>query len=557
MWNEIRGRLLAMVIMFATIGAVPMLLLAITGFDVRRLEWWVWSFDVLRTRGHPPLTESAVVIATILVGTAAAAYAAASLSPQTYGRAQWARWRDISPLTKRLGLHLSRRPSPGIVLGIWGRRVLTMSKPFSAMVFGPTRGGKSAGVYVPTIVNLPNRSLVVNDPSGDLYERTHMTRRKLGRVVRLCWDAVSQDAFNALSRDSIPPDAGARGDLVDRHASVIVQEQDFWGESGRDTLSTAALYCFYAAEAKGRDTSYGEVLTWLSSLRVLSDDPDGDPARDALEAAATEAQSMGWPPRIHEGLMRLASNDSKTRSNIMATVFASLRVFANDYVREATNRSSFKLSELRGDGGKPLTVYLCVRPTSQRAYGPITALFLECALSALAQRLPQKEDLGCSFLLDELYFVPRVQGIAEGPAIYSKYDVAFLLGFQDRAQIEERYGKELLKAFDTNTAVKIVLQLNEPETAKWVETLIGPMTGKRRSQSTQTGAGKVGDGSVTSGLEGRPLVLAQDALSLPFGRQIVIIQGRPHRPIPARSALYYELPYFRKLVQEIADAPRA
>lgn len=551
--EEEKGRALVGLVAAVSLVMVPFAWFWTTGFDARSLTWWAWVRDHWVAVGYPPIPETAILVGALIVPGLVASWSPWGLRATTHGMAAWARWADLRPIAGKFGLEWRRRPAPGVVIGWWQGKFLTVGKAFHVQLFGPSRIGKTIGLIVPSLLNLTTRSVVVNDPSGDVAAATGAFRRTLGRVVELRWSEPSKDKFNPLSRAMLPADRALRGDLVDRQTAALIQDGDaFFKTSGQDGLAAVALYLVFKRELEGRDTSWGEVLSWVSTMRAAGSEMDGneDPVRLALNDAADEATACKMPARVAEGLLRLAINDAKTRSNILATMLAGLRVFASDYVRAATESSTFSLSELRTG---ITTVYLIVPPAAQEVYGAVSALFLECLYQFLTARLPERDEKGVTLLLDELDFLPAVSLVGKGHSIVGKYDVQLVYGFQDRGQPEAKYGMPALKAMDTSTAIKVILTVGELTTAKWLSEYIGDRTEKRRQRSWQAGAL---DSSVSESEEGRRLVSSQAAMAIPEGRQIVLVQGRPHRPIDAHAAAAYRFRPFKKRLTAM-ERPRA
>src|SRR3546814_8984692 len=90
-----------------------------------------------------------------------------------------------------------------------------------------------------------------------------------------------------------------------------------------------------------------------------------DPAGANLDHSTGVADIEGYPSRIGIGLRQLAMMDFKTRSNVIATVNAALKIFSNENVASVTSRTDFTLGDLRGIAGKPVTVYRSEEHTSE------------------------------------------------------------------------------------------------------------------------------------------------------------------------------------------------
>jgi type IV secretion system protein VirD4 len=134
------------------------------------------------------------------------------------------------------------------------------------------------------------------------------------------------------------------------------------------------------------------------------------------------------------------------------------------------------------------------------------------------------------------------------PSIGRGYGVHYLICAQDYGQLRMVYGANRVDNVITNTAYKIVLAQNHVDTAELVSRTIGQETRRRRSVGRQFALAKPADlrSSLSEQYEGAPLVPAQDSLSLPFGKQIVMVQSSLHTPIRARSAFYDKVRWFRR-----------
>src|SRR6185312_16252535 len=222
-----------------------------------------------------------------------------------------------------------------------------------------------------------------------------------------------------------------------------------------------------------------------------------------------------------------------------------------------TARSDFTLEELRGSGGKPASLYIVVPQNDMAAFAPVTGMLVEMASMALLSKRPGSGESQILFILDEARFLPALDAISDGPSIGRGYGVHYLICAQDYGQLRMVYGANKVDNIITNTAYKIVLAQNHVDTAELISRTIGHQTRRRRSSSRQFALTQPATlrSSVSEQYEGTPLVPAQDILSLPFGRQIVLVQSSFHTPIRARSAFYDKVRRFRRRGDVLA-APR-
>ncbi len=479
-----------------------------------------------------------------------------------YGDARWARRADLRRfkpgITARAGIVLGRFGG----IGRFGGRLLMSMEPLSALVVAPAGTGKTDGIIVPSVLMCDPFSLVINDPKGELYERTAGHRATLGRVLRIEWTAGAAGSvcWNPIDLCSLPFDRGARGDLVDRLIAVLIpgDERDFWISSGRAALSACTLFQIYEGERLGFAPSFGSTLDWIAKLGHAQDPDIEDPVRRNLDRAAGIADIEGYPSRISAWLRQLAMMDYRTRSSVVATVSAALKIFSNENVASVTGRTDFTLGDLRGIKGKPISIYIVVPAFDQDAFGKITALFVESATRFLTGRKPARGELGLRFILDEVGFLPPIQAISMGPAITRGYGVSFLFACQDYGQLKDRWGQGGLDNIITNTAFKVVLSQNHPDTAAMISRAVGNATRKRRSKSRNVGIGRglFAGGSVSEQQEGAPLIRPEEIMSMDFGRHFVLTQNRVKLPIWCRSAYYTRVPMLRKRAARVAPRIR-
>jgi len=474
--------------------------------------------------------------------------AAQSLSwGDDYGQARWAKVAEL----RKMGL----RAAHGFVFGRLGRlwRAVLRSDALSAIVLGPAGTGKTSCVIIPSILSLGRRcSAFVHDTKGELAEATAGARAALGPVyiINMAAGAARSACWNPLASTEVPSDGPGRGDLVDRYWQLLIPgpPTDFWVASSRLLGAAATLYKIYEAEAAGQDTSFRAVLSWLSNLRVLAEaqaaedggELEGDPVRDALEDAMWTVRENGWPERISDGLAQMASFDARSRSNIMGTVFAFMGFFLNENIAECTARCDFSIADYRGTGSRlrrrPITTYWKAPPFDADLYGRIAGMHAE----AVARRHtesgePPADQLDIALVLDEARFMPKLRAIEDGPSIVRSFRIRFLVAFQDKAQAILVYGRDAFDAMWTNYGYRIIFPQNHLETARFISDSIGKTTRRRRNRTWQLGRG---GGSEGEALEGQPLILPQEIMSMPRGRVIVQAQYHGQTPVMAKAAHY-------------------
>jgi len=530
------------------------------GVNPGNREWVRWYWDVLTGGVQSPIER------TILISTGLALLLASvlpALVPRftpwrldAYGgsKAAWARPADVWWLRWRYGVRITRRLRPGIVLGRYGRRGcwITLRSPLFVLCFGPAGEGKTAGVLIPSTLNLPNNSLVVNDPAGEIMDATKTHRQQLGRIVRLEWGSPNSQCFNPLMRANLPTDPVAICDYIDALASILIppskgnDSSSFFINASRSALSAAIGYQVFGCLSADEDTSIGEVLSWLSMLGADSDDEeDEDPVGTDLRRAVDTARNLAMPKRIVEALASFATARRGTRADILSTIRDDhLALWRNEYVCRATATSDLSLAELTNPDGPPVTIYLVVPVADQERYGKATGVFLEAVYSALTRLAYNAPRRPVTLILDELKFIPPLRLVKDGPSILRKFKVNGIYGFQDRGQVVDVYEQTTLDAFDTNVVAMTIFTLGHLDTAKWVSERVGTHWSTKRVQTGSSmnpaGGALAPTASESASREQIALVTATDAMSLAQGRHLIMFRSKPHRPVHAHTPFYFK-----------------
>jgi hypothetical protein len=92
---------------------------------------------------------------------------------------------------------------------------------------------------------------------------------------------------------------------------------------------------------------------------------------------------------------------------------------------------------------------------------------------------------GITAVRDE--FLTRCDAVIEGPDLGRSKAVLYLLIAQDLSQIEMKYSKANIETIVSTTAAKLILPLNNEQTAKRFASVVGKTTVRRRSTSHQSG----------------------------------------------------------------------
>ncbi len=161
--------------------------------------------------------------------------------PNVFGGGRMAEYADVKKMKLFDGFV--------IVLGRFKGKLLKMPETLSALVVAPPGTGKTAGVVIPTILESPGLSIIVNDPKPELCYNTTGYRATQGPVFVINWGADDDPAkgiyypsWNPLSPTCLPPLGPGRDMYIDSMVSVLVEEpkggaDPHWSKTGRNAMA--------------------------------------------------------------------------------------------------------------------------------------------------------------------------------------------------------------------------------------------------------------------------------------------------------------------------------
>lgn len=202
-----------------------------------------WFSDFWR-RAHPhwtsylPFTPFVMFWVILIVGIIKNPY---EYMPKIYGGGRMAEFADIKKMKLFDGFC--------VVLGRFKGKLMKMPETLSCLVVAPPGTGKTVGVVVPTILESPGLSLIVNDPKPELCYNTTGYRATLGPVFVINWGekddpekGIYYPSWNPLSASCLPPLGSDREKYIDSMVAVLVEEpkggaDPHWSKTGRNAMS--------------------------------------------------------------------------------------------------------------------------------------------------------------------------------------------------------------------------------------------------------------------------------------------------------------------------------
>ncbi|MEM6768060.1 MAG: type IV secretion system DNA-binding domain-containing protein [Bacteroidota bacterium] len=164
---------------------------------------------------------------------------------------------------------------------------------------------------------------------------------------------------------------------------------------------------------------------------------------------------------------------------VQATLSNALRKIVSPEMFAVFSGNDFSLA--LNDTAHPAVMVLVNHPKYDAVFAPFLATVAQSALLQMAERNRHPSVL----LLDEAATlkIPRMERV---PATMRSYQIATVLGLQDKVQGEILYEEKKLKAILANLSSKLISHANDPDTARYYERFFEVVNQETRSVSRST-----------------------------------------------------------------------
>lgn len=340
-------------------------------------------------------------------------------------------------------------------------------------VVGATGRGKTESVIVPWLLQdtIQGRTSILIDGKGDreiltrvktAYERTDLP------IENLAWLDLGNIEDSYLTNPLL---YGSPQQIVDRLFSSFTFENEYFKSVGQE----AALLIVRAIRASG------QAVTFRGIFELLQD--DGKLSQVIAGLPEGEKQSLA------RGAEKLLLAPKRERVEKFSGLLAQLAPFAEGELAglvnaEGTEKNFFSLTDaLLGRGKSTVLIFL-----PQLLYQEMAAALGKILLQEMAWAVGSREATGyrefTSLFLDEFgaFVYPGFIGLLN-KARSAK--VAIHLSHQSLGDIES-VSREFATALHTNTNVKCILGVNDPDTADFFAKHFGTRRAEKKTERAET-----------------------------------------------------------------------
>lgn len=402
---------------------------------------------------------------------------------------------------------------------------LSRRNSFTNLVLvAPTGSGKTTRYVIPNVLQVEG-SVVVTDPSGEIFERTsgHLERRGFGIQVLAPGDVGRSERFNPLHFWSKPQELRQLATIL----GMSVQ-----GRSSDPFWSTSAINLLWLSLAALTNVEAEQYVN-LGNLRWLLNHFGGE--RRGLDAFMV--RHLGDQAPVLAEYRAFCAQDPKVAASVLSSARAALELWADADVARLTARNTVDVAALRR---KPTAIYIVVPEHQIRYFGQLVNLFYSaCFARCLASGGDRgsSSDLPVYFFLDEFGNLGYVHDIASVITTLRKRRCSVSLILQELSQLRTVYGPDAARTiFSGGCANKLFFSGLDLETALYVEQALGQNT------EYDTTFGGVDERARTLAV---PLLRA-DELRMLRAEEAVLISGR-QRPAKLEMPPYFLAPSLRGL----------
>ncbi|UFJ41347.1 type IV secretory system conjugative DNA transfer family protein [Brevibacillus humidisoli] len=446
------------------------------------------------------------------------------------------RWQTEEELDASTTVWYTNKPpqETGLVIGMRnaGRKKLKVwkiTRDGHNLIIGATRSGKSRRLVLPSIWSIAQKgeSMILSDPKGELYARSHKYLRERGYEVVMLdfrnpkrgnyWNLMDP-IIRGMEEDEYARASEAAWDI----AHTIVHQKQHNGDpiwaNGQESI-IAALMQLVAAEAQMDEEKHlHSVYTILSEMGETIQLPNGMDYNPLL-------QYLRNLPMGHVARMALATarvSPEKMRSSFLGGATVDLRLFADPSIARMTSKQDH---DLAGPGRQKTAVFMII-PDEKSTRHVLATLYVSQTYEALVQLANQNHGrlpVRVHYLLDEFGNLPPVPDFGTKITVSAGRGILFNLIIQDLGQIRKKY-KDDYTTIIGNCQTWIYLLTRDIDTAKQLSEMTGKYTVATQNHSANVQTKSISTG-YSSGLTSRPLLMPDEILRFPQD-QALVLQAR-------------------------------
>jgi type IV secretion system protein VirD4 len=394
------------------------------------------------------------------------------------------------------------------------------------LVLGPTGSGKTTSFFIPNLLELPNATIIVTDPKGELFEKTAYENRRQGKKI-MHFNPFDERTkrYNPLHYCKSTTDVWqlAQTILINGANAVGAQQSNSSRSNDEWINMSVPLFASMLLYAKSRnetiELAIDRILEFsLDELEILVNGARG-PEKDEI--------------RGFFNVFMTVVGSEKTMASIKITLASNVQVFMDNRVRHATSGNDINFDLLRKE---PTVVYVTVPFHQSSLASPIISVFYSQLFNFMQE---STTDIPVYFLLDEFANIGKIPDVDKALATFRSKRVSISLGIQSIVQLENQYNKPTANVILDNLKTKVILPGLSFESAHYVRNMLGNrdvvVPQKHADQLTNIR-------EIITTTQSKPLLNEEGVRQLGDGEMVVLIDNlKPFRDEQRRSHLEVDL----------------
>lgn len=351
---------------------------------------------------------------------------------------------------------LLRRKHTGFVLN--GEKAISRKLSYSnCLINGITSKGKSSVVLIPTILSLANTncSLIINDPSYEIFEKTAgYLQEQEWKVLQLDFANPKNVFFNLLKRANTLSQ-------IHQLAHQLVHTGDTKGEVFWKNKAIEVIVVIIRI-LKTQDEIY---QTGLNIAYILDLMQAKDEAVDQLfDEYADKA--------LFSKYLSIIGQSENTLSSVLSSAQSAVQIFALDEnIQHITSNDNLDLKALR-TGEQKTVLFIHTSISKMHYFSTVASIFLQQAFDSIFEKRPSDNERDLFIICEEAPVI-TINGLDTICSNIRKYRAGCLFITQNAlSQFTSKYGRDKAISIISNCKTRMYMGA-ELNTAQELEQQLG------------------------------------------------------------------------------------
>ncbi|MFT9428052.1 MAG: type IV secretory system conjugative DNA transfer family protein [Sporolactobacillus sp.] len=325
-------------------------------------------------------------------------------------------------------------------------------------------------------------SVFITDIKGDMLKNTRAEFIAHGYDVKvfnllLPYQGIAYNPLELIKRAYLKKDYAKAQQLCNTLSYSLFHNPNakdpMWEESSISLTNALILAVCGICEQTGRPECI-TMYTVTVMLNELGSNPDEDGMTDLDNFFSS--LPVNDPAKLQYGTVQFSQG--VTRSGIFTGTMAKLKNYAYDTIARMTSANDLNFEDM-AYGEKPVALFIVYPDWDDSNYSLIST-FLSQANAVLSEkatlsknsRLPRR----VQYVLEEVANIPAIEGLSRAMNANLSRNIIYHLIFQSRAQMEDKYGKELAAAIIGACGNRYYIMADGEDDAEEFSKLLGTQT---------------------------------------------------------------------------------